>query len=111
MDLDDSEREYGDEEDDTETDSGATSSDSETPDGEHHARECETHAHVKHCIDDYETLYTRLPGRLRAGDRFSAYGAILQLCERAPEAAFGDKPTFRRLKSVSLPPLTSANHV
>ncbi|GAA5841695.1 hypothetical protein JCM9279_000733 [Rhodotorula babjevae] len=47
--------------------------------------------------DDAHTLYTRLAGRDEASDRFSAYGVVLQLCERAPEAAFLDRPTFRRL--------------
>lgn len=51
-------------------------------------------------LDDYHILYARLPGRVEGGDRFSAYGAVLQLCERAPEVAFLDKPTFRRLAPV-----------
>ncbi|KAM0754575.1 hypothetical protein T439DRAFT_352583 [Meredithblackwellia eburnea MCA 4105] len=51
--------------------------------------------------DDYAAVYSRLPGRSEPGDRFSAYGAILQLCQRAPEAAFMDRPTFHRLPSVS----------
>jgi len=54
--------------------------------------------------DDAHTLYTRLAGRDEASDRFSAYGVVLQLCERAPEAAFLDRPTFRRLFKVRRPP-------
>ncbi|GAA5960722.1 hypothetical protein JCM21900_000512 [Sporobolomyces salmonicolor] len=45
----------------------------------------------------FDDVYSRFKGRDQAGDRFSAYGAILRLCERAPEAAFIDRPTFRRL--------------
>ncbi|KAL8281144.1 hypothetical protein RQP46_006502 [Phenoliferia psychrophenolica] len=51
--------------------------------------------------DDYETTYQRLPGRSEPGDRFSAYGSILQLCRRAPEATFLDRPTFRRLPAAA----------
>ncbi|GAA6038491.1 hypothetical protein JCM8097_004593 [Rhodosporidiobolus ruineniae] len=47
--------------------------------------------------DDAHTLYARLPGRDTVNDRFSAYGAVLRLCERAPEHAFLDRPTFQRL--------------
>lgn len=55
---------------------------------------------VRHA-DEYDSLYQRLPGRgVDGGDRFSAYGAILRLCERAPETAFLDRPTFRRLPLV-----------
>ncbi|GAA5906531.1 hypothetical protein JCM8208_000472 [Rhodotorula glutinis] len=62
-----------------------------TPDGRSDLDDSET------SDDDAHTLYTRLAGRDEAGDRFSAYGVVLQLCERAPEAAFLDRPTFRRL--------------
>ncbi|GJN87915.1 hypothetical protein Rhopal_000870-T1 [Rhodotorula paludigena] len=48
--------------------------------------------------DDAYEVYARLPGRGEANDRFSAYGAVLRLCERAPERAFDDRPTFRRLR-------------
>ncbi|GAA5833329.1 hypothetical protein JCM11251_005205 [Rhodosporidiobolus azoricus] len=67
------------EEDESDASSAFDGSDSETSD------------------DDAYMLYARLPGRSEANDRFSAYGAVLRLCERSPEHAFLDRPTFRRL--------------
>ncbi|KAK4051737.1 Macrophage colony-stimulating factor 1 receptor [Microbotryomycetes sp. JL221] len=46
--------------------------------------------------DDIDPL-RRLPSWTQHGDRFSSYGAVLRLCERAHEAALLDRPTFRRL--------------
>ncbi|ORY77194.1 hypothetical protein BCR35DRAFT_353168 [Leucosporidium creatinivorum] len=59
--------------------------------------------------DDYHSLYQRLPGRADGGDRFSAYGAILRLCERAPEASLLDRPTFRRLPLADDAPQTDSS--
>lgn len=46
---------------------------------------------------DQDDILQQLPSWTQHGDRFSAYGTVLRLCERAPESAFLDRPTFRRL--------------
>ncbi|KAM0790005.1 hypothetical protein ACM66B_005335 [Microbotryomycetes sp. NB124-2] len=47
--------------------------------------------------EDGSDPFKNLPSWTQHGDRFSSYGAVLRLCERAPDGALPDRPTFRRL--------------
>ncbi|KAK4047646.1 Macrophage colony-stimulating factor 1 receptor [Microbotryomycetes sp. JL201] len=78
------------------SEAGATEADGSGSDQED-GDESEDDSFASVVDDDSGDPLRNLPSWTQHGDRFSSYGAVLRLCERAPDVVLPDRPTFRRL--------------